>query len=209
MRSPAGWVEPGQTPEFDEFTVVLRGSLARGASRAARWKSMPGQAVIAHRGEWIRYSTPHDEGAEYIAVCLPAFSMATVHRDEHGLTGCESAAMPVDCRAFGIRTFDAHRRFADCPRAPPARRHEFQRASAIQPRGPVHREFHRAAHRQLFLGGEQNSSAADIQRLPAACDWRRLGRLKNLVFQFFPNWKAGRVPGDLICLRSRLPIVLS
>jgi len=80
MRSPAGWQESGQTPEFDEFTVVLRGTLrvehARGSLDVEA-----GQAVIAHRGEWIRYSTPHPEGAEYIAVCLPAFSPETVHRD--------------------------------------------------------------------------------------------------------------------------------
>jgi ethanolamine utilization protein EutQ len=81
MRSPSGWQEPGQTPEFDEFTVVLRGTLRveyRGGSMEVR----AGQAVIAHRGEWIRYSTPDSDGAEYIAVCLPAFAMDTVHRDE-------------------------------------------------------------------------------------------------------------------------------
>ena len=80
MRSPQGWQEPGQTPEFDEFTIVLRGMLhvehQQGALDVAA-----GQAVIAHKGEWVRYSTPHDGGAEYIAVCLPAFSMDTVHRD--------------------------------------------------------------------------------------------------------------------------------
>lgn len=81
MRSPAGWVEPGQSPEFDEFTIVLRGTL-RVESQGGSMEVHAGQAVIAHKGEWIRYSTPHEEGAEYIAVCLPAFSMATVHRDE-------------------------------------------------------------------------------------------------------------------------------
>ncbi|MBK9171151.1 MAG: cupin [Bryobacterales bacterium] len=80
MRSPAGWVEPGQTPEFDEFTVVLRGML-RVEHRGGRIDVRAGQAVIAHKGEWIRYSTPEEEGAEYIAVCLPAFSLSTVHRD--------------------------------------------------------------------------------------------------------------------------------
>jgi ethanolamine utilization protein EutQ len=80
MRSPGGWQEPGQTPEFDEFTVVLKGSL-RLEFRGGEMDVQAGQAVIAHRGEWIRYSTPSDEGAEYIAVCLPAFSPATVHRD--------------------------------------------------------------------------------------------------------------------------------
>lgn len=79
MRSPQGWAEPGQKPEFDEFTVVLKGTL-RVTSRDGVLDVSAGQAVIAHRGEWVQYSTP--EGAEYIAVCLPAFSMETVHRDE-------------------------------------------------------------------------------------------------------------------------------
>jgi ethanolamine utilization protein EutQ (cupin superfamily) len=78
MRSPAGWVEPGQTPEFDEYTYVLTGALhVKHAGSALVVKA--GQAIIARRGEWVQYSTP--EGAEYIAVCLPAFSPATVHRD--------------------------------------------------------------------------------------------------------------------------------
>ena len=81
MRSPGGWQEPGQTPEFDEFTVVLRGTL-RVEHRAGSMDVRAGQAVIAHRGEWVRYSTPQPEGAEYIAVCLPAFAMETVHRDQ-------------------------------------------------------------------------------------------------------------------------------
>jgi len=80
MRSPVGWQEPGQTPEFDEFTVVLRGML-RVEHRAGSLEVRAGQAVVAHKGEWVRYSTPEPEGAEYIAVCLPAFSMETVHRD--------------------------------------------------------------------------------------------------------------------------------
>jgi mannose-6-phosphate isomerase-like protein (cupin superfamily) len=80
MRSPGGWVEPGQTPEFDEFTVVLKGTL-RVEHRQGALDVPAGQAVIAHRGEWVRYSTPEDDGAEYIAVCLPAFSMESVHRD--------------------------------------------------------------------------------------------------------------------------------
>jgi len=73
-------MEPGQTPEFDEFTVVLKGMLCvnhKGGALHVR----AGQAVIAHAGEWVQYSTPDPEGAEYIAVCLPAFSMETVHRD--------------------------------------------------------------------------------------------------------------------------------
>lgn len=78
MRSPAGWVEPGQTPEFDEFTVVLKGSL-RVTGRDVVLDVAAGQAVIAHKGEWVQYSTP--DGAEYIAVCVPAFSPLTVHRD--------------------------------------------------------------------------------------------------------------------------------
>ncbi|MGE3805774.1 MAG: cupin domain-containing protein [Gemmataceae bacterium] len=81
MRSPAGWSEPGQTPEFDEFTVVLKGTL-RVESRSGVLDVQAGQAVIAHKGEWIRYSSPAAGGAEYIAVCLPAFAPATVHRDE-------------------------------------------------------------------------------------------------------------------------------
>ena len=80
MRSPNGWQEPGQTPEFDEFTVVLKGML-RVEHRGGALDVHAGQAVIAHKGEWVRYSTPDPEGAEYIAVCLPAFSIETVHRD--------------------------------------------------------------------------------------------------------------------------------
>jgi mannose-6-phosphate isomerase-like protein (cupin superfamily) len=81
MRSPEGWLEPGQTPAFDEFTIVLKGTL-RVDSKTGSFEVKAGQCVIAHAGEWIRYSTPHEGGAEYIAVCLPAFSMDTVHRDE-------------------------------------------------------------------------------------------------------------------------------
>jgi mannose-6-phosphate isomerase-like protein (cupin superfamily) len=80
MRSPGGWVEPGQAPEFDEYTVVLRG-LLRVAYQGGVLDVRAGQAVVAHRGEWVQYSTPEPDGAEYIAVCLPAFSPDTVHRD--------------------------------------------------------------------------------------------------------------------------------
>ena len=80
MRSPAGWVEPGQTPEFDEYTVVLRGML-RVTTKAGDLDVRAGQAVIAPKGAWVRYSTPEGDGAEYVAVCLPAFSPDTVHRD--------------------------------------------------------------------------------------------------------------------------------
>jgi ethanolamine utilization protein EutQ (cupin superfamily) len=80
MRSPQGWLEPGQTPEFDEFTIVLKGMLRVG-HKAGTLDVRAGQVVIAHKGEWIQYSTPEDGGAEYIAVCLPAFSLETVHRD--------------------------------------------------------------------------------------------------------------------------------
>ncbi|HLW88889.1 MAG TPA: hypothetical protein VKR57_10385 [Terriglobales bacterium] len=80
MRSPQGWTEPGQTPDFDEFTVVLKGTL-RVRHKLGEMDVSAGQAVITHRGEWIQYSTPGDGGAEYIAVCLPAFSIETVHRD--------------------------------------------------------------------------------------------------------------------------------
>jgi ethanolamine utilization protein EutQ len=80
MRSPQGWNEPGQTPEFDEFTIVLSG-MVRVTHKGGQMDVRAGQAVVAHSGEWVQYSTPEDGGAEYIAVCLPAFSMETVHRD--------------------------------------------------------------------------------------------------------------------------------
>jgi ethanolamine utilization protein EutQ len=80
MQSPAGWEEPGQKPEFDEFTVVLKGML-RVKTQQGTLDVRAGQAVIAHRGEWVQYSSPEEGGAEYIAVCLPAFSPDTVHRD--------------------------------------------------------------------------------------------------------------------------------
>ena len=80
MVSPPGWSESGQTPDFDEFTVVLRGQL-RVETRVGPQDVLAGQAVIAPRGQWVRYSTPSPEGAEYIAVCLPAFSPETVQRD--------------------------------------------------------------------------------------------------------------------------------
>jgi quercetin dioxygenase-like cupin family protein len=81
MTSPPGWVEPGQTPEFDEFTLVLRGTL-RVETRGGTLDVRAGQAVVAPRGEWVRYSTPGADGAEYVAVCVPAFSPGTVHRDD-------------------------------------------------------------------------------------------------------------------------------
>ena len=78
MRSPAGWSEPGQRPDFEEFTLVLSGELlVEHESGVTRVKS--GQAIVAKPGEWVRYSTP--QGAEYVAICLPAFSIDTVHRD--------------------------------------------------------------------------------------------------------------------------------
>ena len=80
MRSPDGWLEPGQRPEFDEFTVVLKGML-RVEHEQGTMDVRAGQAVLTRKGEWVRYSTPEPSGAEYIAVCLPAFSMETVHRD--------------------------------------------------------------------------------------------------------------------------------
>lgn len=80
MRSPSGWVEPGQTPQFREITVVIKGSL-HVEHKGGALDVKAGQAVICEPGEWVRYSTPGDEGAEYIAICLPAFSMDTVHRD--------------------------------------------------------------------------------------------------------------------------------
>jgi len=78
MRSPAGWSEPGQTPEFDEFTVVLNGVM-RVEYKGGVMEVGAGQAVAARKGEWVRYSTP--QGAEYVAICIPAFSPDTVHRD--------------------------------------------------------------------------------------------------------------------------------
>lgn len=80
MSSPGGWIEPGQTPEFEEFTIVLKGML-RVTHQAGVFDVHAGQAVCTHPGEWVQYSTPEPEGAEYIAVCLPAFSPETVHRD--------------------------------------------------------------------------------------------------------------------------------
>jgi mannose-6-phosphate isomerase-like protein (cupin superfamily) len=81
MRSPSGWAEPGQRPEFDEFTVVLRGALVV-ESEGGQVTVQAGQAVHTRPGEWVRYSTPGADGAEYISVCVPAFAPDTVHRDE-------------------------------------------------------------------------------------------------------------------------------
>lgn len=80
MRSPGGWIEPGQAPEFDEYTVVLHG-LLRLEHRQGALDVRAGQAVVVQAGEWVRYSTPEPEGAEYVAVCLPAFSLDAAHRD--------------------------------------------------------------------------------------------------------------------------------
>lgn len=80
MTSPSGWEEPGQTPEFDEYTLVLKGML-RVETEENIFNINEGQAIVTYAGEWIRYSTPGPEGAEYVAVCLPAFSPDTVHRD--------------------------------------------------------------------------------------------------------------------------------
>ena len=81
MISPSGWEEPGQRPEFEEITVVLRGAV-RVEYEGGSLDVSAGQAVVTAPGEWVRYSTPGAEGAEYVAICLPAFSPATVHRDE-------------------------------------------------------------------------------------------------------------------------------
>ena len=80
MKSPGGWVEPGQTPEFDEYTVVLNGTL-QVTTNSGSLQIEAGQAVITAAGEWVQYSTPTEAGAEYIAVCLPGFTPDTVHRD--------------------------------------------------------------------------------------------------------------------------------
>jgi mannose-6-phosphate isomerase-like protein (cupin superfamily) len=82
MKSPGGWEEPGQKPEFDEYTIVLRGML-RVKTKTEELDIRPGEAVIANKNEWVQYSTPNEDGAEYIAVCLPAFSPDKVHRDEN------------------------------------------------------------------------------------------------------------------------------
>ena len=80
MQSPGGWVEPGQQPDFDEYTLVLKGTLrVRTSDRVLDVTA--GSAVVVPRGEWVQYSTPGEEGAEYVAVCLPAFSPETVNRD--------------------------------------------------------------------------------------------------------------------------------
>lgn len=81
MRSPGGWIEPGQTPEFDEYTVVFAGML-RVEHQGGIMDIRAGEAVVVRRGEWVRYSTPEPAGAEYIAVCLPAFTLESAHRDE-------------------------------------------------------------------------------------------------------------------------------
>ena len=81
MTSPAGWLEPGQRPEFEEITVVLKG-MVRVEYEGGVLEVRAGQAIVTAPGEWIRSSTPETDGAEYVAVCLPAFSPATVHRDE-------------------------------------------------------------------------------------------------------------------------------
>lgn len=80
MKSPSGWVEPGQTPAFDEYTLVIKGTL-RVSHKGGEMDVAAGQAVLAKAGEWVRYSTPGGDGAEYVAICLPAFSPDTVHRD--------------------------------------------------------------------------------------------------------------------------------
>lgn len=80
MRSPAGWTEPGQTPKFEEFTVVLEGML-RVTTRDGVVDVRAGEAVLTYPGEWVQYSTPEEPGAQYVAICLPAFSLETVHRD--------------------------------------------------------------------------------------------------------------------------------
>jgi mannose-6-phosphate isomerase-like protein (cupin superfamily) len=80
MKSPSGWIEPGQTPEFDEYSLVLKGML-RVMTKSDVHEVQAGEAIIAGRGEWVQYSTPGPDGAEYIAVCTPAFSPGSVHRD--------------------------------------------------------------------------------------------------------------------------------
>ena len=80
MNSPAGWEEPGQTPEFDEYTLVLAGTL-KVSTKEGDIDVVAGQAVIARKGEWVRYSSPHEGGADYVAMCVPVFSPEPVNRD--------------------------------------------------------------------------------------------------------------------------------
>jgi ethanolamine utilization protein EutQ (cupin superfamily) len=84
MQSPRGWSEPGQTPDFDEYTVVLHGML-QVTHHDGILRVHAGEGVITRKGEWVQYSTPGDDGAEYVAVCLPAFSLEAAHRDDDGL----------------------------------------------------------------------------------------------------------------------------
>ena len=95
MRSPGGWSEPGQTPEFAEYTVVFKGHL-RVKTHAGAIDVKAGQAVIVRRGEWVQYSTPAPEGAEYMAVCLPAFGPDIVHRDAENQTPADGRRMTDD-----------------------------------------------------------------------------------------------------------------
>ena len=81
MSSPSGWVEPGQRPEFDEYTIVLNGCL-HVEHDGGTLEISAGEALISRRGEWVRYSTPGPDGADYLAICMPAFSPGTVHRDD-------------------------------------------------------------------------------------------------------------------------------
>lgn len=81
MRSPSGWLEPGQTPEFSEYLIVLKGML-HVTTKSRVYEVKPGQAIILTAGEWVQYSTPSEEGAEYFAVCLPAFTADLVHSDK-------------------------------------------------------------------------------------------------------------------------------
>ena len=81
MTSPQGWLEPGQKPEFDEYTIVLKGTL-KVSTRHSEYEIKAGEAIIVGKNEWVRYCTPYEGGAEYIAICLPAFSPDIVHRDE-------------------------------------------------------------------------------------------------------------------------------
>lgn len=80
MTSPSGWVEPGQRPDFDEFTLVMKGCL-HVEHEGGSFDVKAGEAIATRKGEWVRYSTPHPEGADYVAICVPAFSPDTVHRD--------------------------------------------------------------------------------------------------------------------------------
>ena len=162
MRSPGGWQEPGQTPEFDEFTVVLRGTL-RVEHHGGAIDVQAGQAVIAHRGEWVRYSTPEAKAPN----TSPSASRLSRWIPFTGIRiqapgGSES----LGAAGFEFISFNTNRGFVRFGADHAPRGHELQRANAIQPGRPIHADLHHASQGQFFLGGEQNSAATHVQCCP-------------------------------------------